>query len=216
MKRNITRVALIAKLLLAALCTAAFTLTRPAVIDWLLTANSTASDQLTSTAQVIHSESTADGVTIRLTGLVYDGTQLAFSYEAEVADPTQPALVLLSSDLTIAGQAVGIPHYITNTGDARLIPSPHLDVLPVRRNPFTGGGSWGQEARSTSAFPLSSVVSTPACASWVTAISAPAWSRLRMVRMPGVSLRSAVEVEMTAAWGWMVARSRSEVASSAP
>jgi len=158
MKRNITRVALIAKLLLAALCTAAFTLTRPAVIDWLLTANSTASDQLTSTAQVIHSESTADGVTIRLTGLVYDGTQLAFSYEAEVADPTQPALVLLSSDLTIAGQAVGIPHYITNTGDARLIPSPHLDVLPVRRNPFTGGG-WS----NTIGTPLSGIVTGEVC-----------------------------------------------------
>lgn len=140
MKRNIFRTALIAVLILAALCTAAFALTRPAVIDWLLTANAPASDQLITTAQDIHSESTADGVTVRLTGLVYDGTQLAFSYEIEVADPTQPALVLLSSDLTLNGMSVGVPHYVSNAGDARLIPSPHLDVLPVRRNPFPSGG----------------------------------------------------------------------------
>ena len=140
MKRNIFRVALIAALILAALCTAAYALTRPAVIDWLLAPNAPASPQLTSTAQDIHSESTADGVTIRLTGLVYDGTQLAFSYEVENTDPTQPALVLLASDLTVAGQPVGVPHYVSNAGDARLIPSPHLDVLPVQRNPFPGGG----------------------------------------------------------------------------
>lgn len=140
MKRNIFRVALIAALILAALCTAAYALTRPAVIDWLLTPHAPASPQLESSAQDIHSESTADGVTVRLTGLVYDGTQLAFSYEAEAADPTQPALVLLASDLTVAGQPVGVPHYVSNAGDARLIPSPHLDVLPVRRNPFPSGG----------------------------------------------------------------------------
>ena len=154
MKRNIIRVVLIAALILAALCTAAFALTRPAVIDWLLTPNSPASDQLTSTAQEIRSESTADGVTIRLTGVVYDGTQLAFSYEAEVADPTQPALVLLDTYLTVAGQPVGVPHYVSNTGDARLIPSPHLDVLPVRRNPFPSGG-WS----NTIGTPLTGTVS---------------------------------------------------------
>lgn len=154
MKRNMIRVTLIAALLLAALFTAAYALTRPAVIDWLLAPNAPSSDQLTSTAQVIHSESTADGVTVRLTGLVYDGTQLAFSYEIENADPTQPALVLLSSDLTVDGAPVGVPHYVSNTGDARLIPSPHLDVLPVRRNPFPGGG-WS----NTISVPLTGAVS---------------------------------------------------------
>lgn len=140
MNRKLIRTALIAALLLAALGTAAFALTRPAVIDWLLAANSPASPQLTSTAQDIHAEATADGITVRMTGLVYDGHQITFSYEAEVADPTQPALVLLGSDLTVDGQPVGVPHYVSNTGDARLVPSPHLDVLPVRRNPMFGGG----------------------------------------------------------------------------
>ena len=154
MKRSIIRVALVAALILAVLFTAAYALTRPAVIDWLLAPNAPASDQLTSTAQVIHSESTADGVTVRLTGLVYDGTQLAFSYEAEVADPTQPALVLLNSDLTVDGVPVGVPHYVSNAAGARLIPSPHLDVLPVRRNPFPGGG-WS----NTIGTPLTGIVS---------------------------------------------------------
>lgn len=158
MKRNILRVALIAALILAALCTAAYALTRPAVIDWLLTANAPASPQLESTAQVIHSESTADGITVRLTGLVYDGAQLAFSYETENADPTQPALVLLSSNLTVAGQPVGVPHYVSNTGDARLVPSPHLDVLPVRRNPLPGGG-WS----NTIGQPLTGTVAGEVC-----------------------------------------------------
>ena len=140
MKRSIIRVALVVALILAALCTAAYALTRPAVIDWLLTANAPASPQLESSAQAIHAEAAADGITVRLTGLVYDSTQLAFSYEVENADPTQPALVLLSSDLTVAGQPIGVPHYVSNAGDAHLIPSPHLDVLPVQRNPFRSGG----------------------------------------------------------------------------
>lgn len=140
MKRTIIRAALLAALILAALSTAAYALTRPAVLDWLLGHDAPASLQLTSAAQDIHTASTADGVTVRMTGLVYDGTQLAFSYEIENANPAQPALVLLSSDLTIAGQSIGVPHYVANSSDARLIPSPHLDVLPVRRNPFPGGG----------------------------------------------------------------------------
>lgn len=153
MKRNIFRVALLAALIIAILCTAAFAITRPAVIDWLLAPDAPASPQLTSTAQDIHSESTADGVTVRMTGLVYDGTQLAFSYEIENAAPTQPALVLLASDLTVDGQPIGVPHYVTNNGDARLVPSPHLDVLPVRRNPMVGGG-WS----NTIALPLTGTI----------------------------------------------------------
>lgn len=127
-------------ILLLILSTTAFALTRPAVIDWLLPAGSTASPELEQAAQEVNSEASGDGVTVRLTSLVYDGAQLAFSYEAEVADPTQPALVLLASELTVDGQAVGVPHYVSNAGDARLVPSPHLDVLPVHRNPFHSGG----------------------------------------------------------------------------
>lgn len=154
MNRKLIRAALIAALLIAALGTAAFALTRPAVIDWLLGKDAPASPQLAETAQTLHSEATADGVTVRLTGLVYDGHQIAFSYEAEAADATQPALVLLDSDLMLNGHPVGVPHYVSNTGDARLIPSPHLDVLPVRRNPVISGG-WS----NTIGMPLTGTVS---------------------------------------------------------
>lgn len=154
MNRKLIRAALIVALLLAALGTAAFALTRPAVIDWLLGKDAPASKQLEETAQTLHSEATADGVTVRMTGLVYDGHQIAFSYEAEAADPTQPALVLLGSDLTLNGQPIGVPHYVSNTGDARLLPSPHLDVLPVRRNPIISGG-WS----NTITTPLTGTVS---------------------------------------------------------
>ena len=140
MKRLSLRAALIAALIIAVLCTASYAVTRPAVIDWLLGHDALASPQLESSAQEIHAEATADGVTVRLTGLVYDGHQIAFSYETGVADPAQPALVLLESDLTVAGHSVGVPHYVSNAGDARLVPSPHLDVLPVQRNPLRSGG----------------------------------------------------------------------------
>ena len=140
LKRLSLRAALIAALIIAVLCTASYAVTRPAVIDWLLGHDAPASPQLESSAQAIHAEATADGVTVRLTGLVYDGHQIAFSYETGVADPARPALVLLESDLTVAGQPVGVPHYVANTGDARLVPSPHLDVLPVQRNPLRSGG----------------------------------------------------------------------------
>lgn len=153
-KRIPFRALLAAALLLAALSTTAYALTRPAVLDWLLPAGSPASPELESTAQEIHAEATADNITVRMTGLVYDGTQLAFSYEIENADPTLPALVLLDSDLTLDGQTVGVPHYVANAGDAHLVPSPHLDVLPARRNPFPRGG-WSE----TITQPLSGTVS---------------------------------------------------------
>lgn len=139
MKRPVPRLLLLAALLLTLTATA-FALTRPAIINWLLGPDSPVSPELSASVQSISGEASADDVTVRMTGLVYDGTQLAFSYAVENTAPTRPALVLLGSDLTIAGQPVDVPHYVSNTGDARLVPSPHLDVLPAQRNPLTGGG----------------------------------------------------------------------------
>lgn len=124
-------------LLLTALSTTAYALTCPAVLDWLLGAGSAPSPQLEHAAQDIHSESTADGVTVRLTGLVYDGTQLALSYEVENAAPTQPVLVRPAGDIVLNGQTVPVPHARQDAG--RLVPSPHMDVLPARRNPIADG-----------------------------------------------------------------------------
>lgn len=139
-KRLPVRGIIVVAIMIISLLSMAVALSRPAILDWLLH-DSPASPQLEDAAQEIHSKSTVNSITIRLTGLVYDGSQLAFSYEVENADPTRPALVLLDNALVLNGLPVGIPHYAANSSDARLVPSPHLDVLPVRRNPLPGG-SW--------------------------------------------------------------------------
>ncbi len=126
-------------LLLAALSTTAYALTRPAVLDWLLTSRSPASVELECTAQEIRAEATADGVTARITSLVFDGSQIAFSYELENSDPALPVLVLPDSVITMNGEAIPIPHY-QQDHDGTLVPSPHFDVLPVHRNPVKRGG----------------------------------------------------------------------------
>ena len=137
-KRSPIRILLAAALLIAALSTTAYALTRPAVLDWLLPGYSTASPELESTVQDIRAEAAAEGVTIRITGAVYDGAQLALSYEAENADPTQPVLIALDSAIQVNGEIIRLAHPVY-TYNMRLVPSPHLDVLPVRRNPVTGG-----------------------------------------------------------------------------
>ena len=138
MKRPIPRVALIAALIILAMSTTAYALTRPAVLQWLLGHDRPASPQLEQSVQAVTAESTAEGVTIRITGAVYDGSQLAISYEAENAAPAQPVLIALDGVLTVDGQPHALPHPVY-TYNVRTVPSPHLDVLPVQRNPVTGG-----------------------------------------------------------------------------
>ena len=126
-------------LLLAALSTTAYALTRPAVLDWLLSTRNPASIELERTAQEVRAEATADGVTARITSLVYDGSQIAFSYELENSDPTQPVVVALDSAIALNGEVVPIPHF-QQDHNGTLVPSPHFDVLPVHRNPVKRGG----------------------------------------------------------------------------
>ena len=137
-KHSFPRAVIVIALLILALSSTAYALTRPAVLQWLLGHNSPASPELESTAQAIAAEATAEGVTIRITGAVYDGHQLAISYEAENAAPTQPVLIALDSCITVGGQAHELPHPVY-TYNVRMVPSPHLDVLPAQRNPITGG-----------------------------------------------------------------------------
>lgn len=136
------RVIIIAALIILAMSTTAIALTRPAVLDWLLGAEGSGSFELTNTAQEFHAETTVDGITARVTGAVYDGRQIAFSYEVENNIPTHPVLVSLDYTFTVNGQKATLPP-VTDTPDTRLVPSPHLDVLPAKRNPVTGG-DWSQ------------------------------------------------------------------------
>lgn len=142
MKRISLRTTLIAAVLVLSMMTTALALTRPAILDWLL-GNGTAGMELTQIAQEVSAEATADGITARITGVVYDGRSFAFSYELENADPAQAALVALCGDLTLNGQAIRLMAYADDAPDTTLVPSLHLDALPVRRNPVSGG-AWSQ------------------------------------------------------------------------
>ncbi len=123
-------------IMLALLTTTAFALTRPAVLDWLL-GHSPASDALTATVQEVNAEAKADGITLRVTSLVWDGNQFAFSYEAEADDPTHAALVQLDPVFTVNGQEAAFPSYLEP--ERGWVPSTNLDLAPVKRNPVVGG-----------------------------------------------------------------------------
>lgn len=114
-------------------CTASYAFSRPAVVDWLV-GNGFSGSKLEETAQTTAGFGEADGIAIRMTGVIYDGEQLAFSYEIENNNPACAACVAIDPVMIIAGQEA------CTDGSVRMVPSPHLDVLPVKRNPITGGG----------------------------------------------------------------------------
>lgn len=133
-----TRFVVVIALVVLALATTAFALTRPAVLDWLL-GNDQPSPQLEATAQTVIAENTIDEITVRINSVVYDGEQLAFSYELENEHPTMPVLIANHSTALVDGQQMNV--FGTNDpSNPHMVPSPHLDVLPVRRNPAVGGG----------------------------------------------------------------------------
>ncbi len=124
-------------LALAMLTTTAFALTRPAVLDWLL-GFSDASPELSASVQTIHAEGKADGVTIRVTSLVWDGNSLAFSYEAETDDPTMAARFQMDPVFTMNGREIRLDR-TSYAPEMSCVPTTHLDVAPVKRNPTTCG-----------------------------------------------------------------------------
>lgn len=133
---TLVAVTLILVLLFAA---TAFAITRPAVLKWL-TGNAPTSMQLQSTAQSVTAENTADGITVRITGIVYDGQKLAFAYEVENDHPAMPVLIAANPTMRIDGKAATMGYCTADPSAPQMVPSPHLDVLPVQRNPAVGGG----------------------------------------------------------------------------
>ena len=115
------------------LSTAAYGFSRPAVVNWLV-GNGFAGKELEQTAQTVTGYGAADGISVRMTGAVWDGERLAFSYEMENSEPEQAVLVALDPTMTIAEKSA------RTDGGVRMVPTPHLDVLPVQRNPVADGG----------------------------------------------------------------------------
>lgn len=140
-KRFPFRAVIIAAVVLILMATTALALTRPAVLNWLL-GSRPANPQLEQTAQSVIGEGMADGITARITGLVYDGSRFAFSYEVENSDPAAPVLVAIAPEIRLNGEKASLSYATAEWRSMQLIPSPHLDFLPVQRNPATGGG-WG-------------------------------------------------------------------------
>ena len=134
-----SKLVIVSLILILALATTAFALTRPAVLNWL-TGNAPVSSQLESTAQTVVGDNTVDGITVRMTSLVFDGKKLAFSYELQNDQPTMPVLVSASPVMSIDGKEFHLMYCTADPYVPQMVPSPHLDVLPVKRNPAVGGG----------------------------------------------------------------------------
>ncbi|MBR5109580.1 MAG: DUF4179 domain-containing protein [Clostridia bacterium] len=115
----------------------AYAITRPAILNWLL-GYGNANPFLEQSAQNITAENSADHITARINGVVYDGYQFAFSYELENDQPDQPAMVVLDGSVLVNGQTLGLK---AGMYDPKLVPDTRQDILPVRRNP-TDGGAW--------------------------------------------------------------------------
>ena len=133
---------------LAVLCvllvgmTVAYAITRPAILNWLL-GYGNANPFLEQSAQNITAENSADHITARINGVVYDGYQFAFSYELENDQPDQPAMVVLDGSVLVNGQTLGLN---ASMYDPKIVPDTRQDILPVRRNP-TDGGAWSLPIR---------------------------------------------------------------------
>ena len=118
----------------------AYALTRPAVFSWLL-GNGDVSEALEKTVQEVVAENSADHITVRVNSLVWDGERFVVSYELENDQPDQPAMIVVDSQISVNGQTEGLESTAGSAADPQMVPSPRLDVLPVRRNP-TDGGAW--------------------------------------------------------------------------
>ncbi len=137
--RSPSKLIIIALAFVLVFATTAFALTRPAVLNWL-TGNAPVSTQLESTVQTVIGENTADGITVRMTGVVFDGRKLAFAYEVENEHPDMPVLVAADPMMSFDGKTVQMLYCTADPYALQMVPSPHLDVLPVKRNPVAGGG----------------------------------------------------------------------------
>ena len=127
--------ALIIGILLIAMA-AAYALTRYGVLDWL--DYETGSTTLGTAEQEVLAEGTADYITARITGIIFDGKRFALSYELENDEPELPALVVLDDRCRVNGQQEGLDIDAAFAYPV-LVPDAGLNILPVQRNPVRDG-----------------------------------------------------------------------------
>ena len=129
-------VPLLAAILILAMAVA-YAVTRPAILDRFLPPDMD-NPALTEIAHDVVSENTADGITARITGIIFDGERFAFTYEVENSDPTLPAMIVVDGPVLVNGREEGLESTDAGTADPQIVPTPCLDILPVRRNPVDG------------------------------------------------------------------------------
>ncbi len=132
-------IAVIAGILLIGIA-AAYAVSRPVLLNWLLGAQPAPGAPLMASVQKISGENAADHMTVRMDSLIYDGERFSFSYEVENDDPAFPALVAMEPSFLVNGEQVSLEEFLANDAKPALVPSARLDVLPVQRNPVVCGG----------------------------------------------------------------------------
>lgn len=134
-KRGRARLALALAALLMLLSGIACAAMQPQILRWLL-GSGEPSEALSALVQTADCSARVDGLTLRITGAVCDGTQVSLAYRIENGQPECPAAVLIASVC-----ADGAPLTLSPVDAGSLLWSPdfRLDERPVQRNPAEGG-----------------------------------------------------------------------------
>lgn len=130
---------LLAALLLMLMVTAACAAAYPQVLRWLL-GSEESSGALDALVAPVTAAGEADGVSIAITSLAFDGRQLSYSIEIENKQLARPAAVVTLCT-TVNGADVQREDLSAAYSSMKWTPSFHLDVLPVQRNPAVTGNT---------------------------------------------------------------------------
>lgn len=141
MKRSLRFTVVLAALLLA-LTSAAYAVSRPQILDWLLKRDATVPLWLEEAAQNVGVRASSDGVNVSIDSLVYDGDWLMVSFEMSVDDPTQAVMIAMDDQILLNGE----PFFLYGMVEPNMLPRPGLFDPPVQRSLY----QWGAEGTDIS------------------------------------------------------------------
>lgn len=126
---------LLLTLMMAAACAAAY----PQVLRWLL-GYGESSAGLDALVTPVSASGEADGILISVTSMAFDGRRLSYAIELDNKQPARPAAVAVRST-TVDGLGIQSESADAAYDLLKWVPSFHLDVLPVQRNPAVMGNT---------------------------------------------------------------------------
>lgn len=122
--------------LLLGLMGIAYATTMTGILDYLVRGEENASEKLKESVQAVEAAGYDDHIKIDLTGAIFDGDRLALSFLAKNEKPEDMALITLDT-VTMNGEWVPINF---QSFQETWVPNVFMqDVLPVVRNPVSGG-----------------------------------------------------------------------------